>query len=431
MPSQLTRRSMLQTSAAAGAGFWLGTASRSRAADSPNEKLSIACIGIGGQGRSNVDGTGKHENIVALCDVDEKRAGDAFEKYPKAKRFVDFRKLFDEMEKSIDAVTISTPDHTHYHPALWAMTRGKHVYLEKPLAHNVWEVRELTKLAAEKKLATQLGAQRHAMASLRNGVEIARSGVLGEINEVHCWVGGDRGMPKIPTDRPPVPANVDWDLWLGPAKERPYHSTYCPYGWRFWWDFGTGETGNWGCHILDIPFWALDLKTPTRIEAYGPAVHEATTPKEMHVVYDFPANDKRGPVSLKWHHTKSDPPVLAEHSVKGDGFNTFFIGKKASLLCGFGKWKLVPSEGFADYKPPKTFADSPGFHKEWLNAIRGGEPASCNFGYTGPLTETVLLGNVAYRAGEKFEWDAEKLETVGSAKAQVLIREEYRKGWET
>jgi predicted dehydrogenase len=269
------------------------------------------------------------------------------------------------------------------------------------------------------------------MASVRNGVEIARSGVLGEIYEVHCWVGGDRGMPKIPTDAPPVPSNVNWDLWLGPAKERPYHSTYCPYGWRFWWDFGTGETGNWGCHILDIPFWALDLRSPTRVEASGPAVHEATTPKEMHVVYDFPANDKRGPVSLKWHHTKSDPPVLAEHSVKGDGFNTFFLGKKASLLCGFGKWKLVPGESFADYKPPKTFKDSPGFHKEWLNAIRGDEPASCNFDYTGPLTETVLLGNVAYRAGEKFEWDAEKLETVGSAKAQGLIREEYRKGWET
>lgn len=431
MTRSITRRRMLRTSAAIASGVWLGTTARSRAADSPNEKLSIACIGIGGQGRSNVDGTGKHENIIALCDVDEQRAGNAFEKHPKAKRFVDFRKMFDALEKDIDAVTISTPDHTHFHPALWAMTRGKHVYLEKPLAHNVWEVRELTKLAAEKKLATQLGAQRHAIGGLRAGVEIARSGVLGEITEVHSWIGGDRGMPKIPTDAPAVPSHVNWDLWLGPAKPRPYHPTYCPYGWRFWWSFGTGETGNWGCHILDIPFWALDLKSPTRVEASGPAVHEQTTPKALHAVYQFPASDKRGPVTLHWHHTKSDPPVLAEHGAKGDGFNTFFIGKKASLLCGFGKWKLVPEQGFEGYKPPKTFADSPGFHKEWLNAIRGGEPATCNFNYTGPLTETVLLGNVAYRAGEPFDWDAENLKTIGSDKAQGLLREEYRKGWET
>ncbi len=431
MKHAISRRRMLQTSAAITSGVWLGTTSRSRAADSPNEKLRIACIGIGGQGRYSLDRVDKPENIVALCDVDEQRAGNAYEKHPHAKRFTDFRKMFDAMEKGIDAVTIATPDHTHFHPALWSLTRGKHIYLEKPLAHNVWEVRELTNLAAEKKLATQLGAQRHAIGGLRNGVEIAKSGVLGDITEVHCWVGGDRGMPQIPSDKQAAPSHLDWDLWLGPAKERPYHKTYCPYGWRFWWDFGTGETGNWGCHILDIPFWALDLKSPTKVEVSGPPVHEQTTSKAMHAKFDFPATDQRGPVALHWYHTKSDPPALTERGLSGKGFNTCFIGTKGVLRCGFGGWKLSPEKDFAGYQVPKTIPASPGFHKEWLNAIRGSEPATCNFAYTGPLTETVLLGNVAYRAGEAFAWDAAKLKTVGSDKAQSLIREEYRKGWET
>ncbi len=245
---KMNRRVAMQGVVLANAGYWLGTAPSIAKAVGPNEKLNLAVIGIGGQGKSNLNGASK-ENVVALCDVDETRAGDGFSKNPKAKKYSDFRKMFDEMEKQIDGVLISTPDHTHFHPALWAMQRGKHVYLEKPLAHDVWEVRTLTKLAQEKKLATQLGAQRHTLSGLRAGVEIIKAGTIGTITEVHSWVGGDRGMPNIPTEKAKVPANVNWDLWLGPNADFDYKPTICPYGWRFWWQFGTGETGNWGCHI--------------------------------------------------------------------------------------------------------------------------------------------------------------------------------------
>ncbi len=294
-----TRREVLQASAAAGLGFWTATRSVPSRAASPNEKLQIAVIGIGGRGRANLQGVAG-ETIVALCDVDDQRAGDAYEKFPQARKFHDFRRMFDALEQDIDAVVISTPDHTHFHPAYWALQRGKHVYLEKPLAHNVWEVRTLCTLAREKKLATQLGVQRHTMANIHRVVELVRSGAIGRVTEVHCWIGGSRGMPHVPTDTPPVPAHLQWDLWLGPAAQRLYHPTYAPYGWRFWWDFGTGETGNWGCHILDIPFWALDLAHPRYVDASGPEPHPQTTPKQMSVRFELPQRAGRGPVTLHW-----------------------------------------------------------------------------------------------------------------------------------
>ncbi|MSR32187.1 MAG: Gfo/Idh/MocA family oxidoreductase [Gemmataceae bacterium] len=416
----------MKSTLAAG-GVWLGLQPSLRAL-APSEKLNIAVIGAGGQGKANLNASGK-ENVVAICDVDESRAGDAFDKHPKAKKFHDFRKMFDSMEKEIDAVAISTPDHTHFHTAFWAMQRGKHVYLEKPLAHEVWEVRKLTQLAKEKKLATQLGAQRHTMTGLRQSVEIVRAGVIGEVSEVHSWIGGDRGMSAIPKDKPAVPSHVKWDLWLGPNADFNFHPSICPYGWRFWWQFGTGETGNWGCHILDIPFWALNLKYPTRVEASGPEVHGLTTPKSMNTSFLFPAEGSRGPVTLHWYHAKNGPPILEKHGLKAGGFNNLFIGSKGMLLCGFNSWKLLPEDKFQGVKAPKTFADSPGFHQEWFDAIRGGKTATCNFDYSGPMTETVLLGNVAYRAGG-FAWDSANLQCQGNPKAQALIQRQYRKGWE-
>jgi predicted dehydrogenase len=317
----------------------------------------------------------------------------------------------------------------HFHPAYAAMQLGLHVYLEKPLAHNVWETRTLTDLARQKKLATQLGAQRHTMSNIHRVVELIKSGAIGEVREVHSWIDGNRGMPKVPEDRPAVPAHLDWDLWVGPAKLRPYHSTYCPYGWRFWWDYGTGETGNWGCHILDLPYWALDLKYPTRVETTGPAIDSERTPTSLHARYEFPARGGLPPLTLHWHHAAKGPDILREHKLSAVGNNNLFIGSKGMLLCGFDRRQLLPKEKFADFQPPKPFLpDSPGFHREFIQACKGGPAATCAFDYSGPMAETVLLGNVAYRAGG-FDWDAQTLTPKGNEAAARLIRETYRDGW--
>jgi predicted dehydrogenase len=428
MTSNFTRREALKSAAITGLALYHGGSSRKiSAAESANEKLNIACIGVGGRGAANVKGL-QSQNLVAFADVDQKRASSVLEKHPKTRRFVDFRKMFDEIGTDLDAVAISTPDHTHFHPALAAMRLGLHVYLEKPLAHNVWETRMLTQLAAKNGLATQLGAQRHALPNMHRVVELIQSGAIGNVREVHSWIGGNRGMPKIPTDRPPVPPTLDYDLWVGPARYRPYHPDLVPYGWRFWWDYGTGETGNWGCHILDIPFWSLGLRYPSRVDASGPAVDPQRSPTSMHVTYKFPQSDQGSAVDLHWYHGK--PDILAQHGLPEKGNNTLFIGDGGMLLCGFSQLRLLPSERFADYRPPDPFIpDSPGFHDEFITACKGGQVATCNFDYSGPLAETVLLGNVAYRGGG-FDWQPDAMQTGDNATAQALIRQSYRKGWE-
>lgn len=433
MQKALNRRDLLKSSAILfTAGVWSTTSAVTNKAESSNEKLNLAVIGLGGQGAVNLKAVAS-QNIVALCDVDEERAGKAYEAYPRAKRFDDFRRMFDELDKQIDAVVVSTPDHTHFHPAYWAIERNKHLYLEKPLGHSVWETRKITDFAREKKIATQLGVQRHAFPGLREGVELIRSGVIGKVTEVHSWVEGDNGMPDIPKDTPAVPATLNWDLWLGPAKERAYNPAYVPYHWRYWWDFGSGETGNWGCHILDIPYWALDLKYPTRVEAGGGEWHTETTPKSMTCKFQFAANEMHGPITLHWCHgvpriaTEIQPDIKNEVN---NEVNNLFIGPEGMLLCGFGKWKLFPEDKFVGLTPTKTFTDSPGFHQEWIDACRGGDAATCNFDYSGPLTETVLLGNVAFRAKAGFDWDAVNLKPVGNPAAEQYLKSYFRKGWE-
>jgi predicted dehydrogenase len=427
MAHSIHRRSFLKQAGLLGTGVWLGAAG-SNQAQGPNDKLNVAVIGLGGQGGSNL-GAAASQNIVALCDVDDMRAGRAYERFPQARKFYDFRRLFDEMANRIDAVLISTPDHTHFHPAYWAMQRGKHVYLEKPLAHSVWEVRTLTRLAAEKKVATQLGCQRHAMDNMRRVAELLQSNVIGTVRECHAWIGGNRGMPAVPTDTPPVPEHIKWDLWLGPAAERAYHSAYAPYRWRFWWDFGTGETGNWGCHILDIPFWGLGLRHPTRVEASGPPVHPQTTPTSMTTRFNFPAEGKRDALTLHWYH--GTPPILQKLGINAGGANNLFIGSEGMMLAGFGMYRLLPEEKFRNARLPDPFLPrSPGFHREWFDACKGGRPASCNFDYSGPLTETVLLGNVAYRAGGGFEWDHANLRAAGNPRVEQYLRSHFKKGWE-
>jgi predicted dehydrogenase len=424
--------------AAVGTGFFATHGYGEPPAEGPADMLNIAVVGLGGQGVSNLKGL-KGQNIVALCDVDDVRAGKAYEQHPGATKFTDFRKMFDALEKQIDAVVISTPDHTHFHPAWWAMERGKHVYLEKPLAHEVEEVRRLTEAARKKGLATQLGSQRHAVKGLRDGVEIVKSGLLGTIKEVHSWIASSRGMPNVPdmTGEPqPVPAGLDWDLWLGPVAERPYTKGFAPYDWRFWWEFGTGETGNWGCHILDIPFWALDLAHPVHVSGSGPEPDPKRTPKSLASRLDFPArtgaDGKAWPaVSVHWY--QGLPPVLAERGIDSklaEKKNTLFIGTDGMLICGFDAWSLLPAEKFAGYEGPKqTIPKSPGFHREWLDACRGGTPATCNFDSTGPLSECVLLANIAYRVQGEFDWDAAAMKS-SRDDVNTLLRRQYRRGWE-
>ncbi|MCH5372729.1 MAG: Gfo/Idh/MocA family oxidoreductase, partial [Planctomycetes bacterium] len=297
MTARFNRRQALQAAAWATTGVWTWNAGRSRAQDSPNEKLNIAAIGVGGRGVADVSGVAS-ENLVALCDVDESRAGKMFERFPQARRYRDFRKMLDEVEKDIDAVVIGTPDHTHAPPAAMAMRMGKHVYCEKPLTHAVYETRLLTDLAREKKLTTQLGTQIHAGDNYRRVVELVQAGAIGPIRQVEVTFPGGRGGMDRPQDTPPVPPGLDWDLWLGPAPYRPYHPCYVPGNWRNWWDFANGTLGDFGCHYMDLPFWALGLRYPTEVAANGPHPHPETTAPVLTVRYEFPARGDLPPVTL-------------------------------------------------------------------------------------------------------------------------------------
>ena len=296
MSKNITRRNFLKASAAFSITS-LKTGPAMAKSLNANEKLNVAVIGLGGQGGSNYGGV-RGENIVAMCDVDEVRAGKHFAEFDSKAKFKDFRQMFDKMHKSIDAVVISTPDHSHFHPAYTAMDLDKHVYLEKPLAHTVWEVRTLTEKAKKNKLTTQLGSQRHVKPNMHRVVELIKSGAIGDVTEVHSWVSSDRGMVPRLIEPQTIPSTLDYEQWLGPVENTPYDSKITPYGWRFWWDFGTGETGNWGCHILDIPYWALDLKYPTRVGASGPEAHPKMTTKELTSWFEFPARGKQVPVKL-------------------------------------------------------------------------------------------------------------------------------------
>ena len=330
----------------------------------------------------------------------------------------------------IDAVVVSTPDHTHAAPGITAMRLGKHCYCEKPLTHCVQEARLMAEVAAENKVATQMGTQHHARNSPRRVVELIRSGAIGPVRECHAWIGGSRGGGDRPKETPPVPPHLKWDLWLGPRPYRPYHPSYAPYKWRFWWDFGTGETGNNGVHTLDLPFWALKLRHPTTIAAKGPPVHSEGSPCWMHVEQRFRARDDMPPVTLHFYHTKDGPPVLARHGLPPSESGTLFVGKKGMLLAGFSSWKLYPEKDFADFRMPvPTISDSIGHHREWIHACKTGEATTCNFDYAGALTEMVLLGNVAYRVGKKLDWDPKSLKATNSPEADRFINETYRKGW--
>ena len=337
--------------------------------------------------------------------------------------------IAEESDKA-DGIVIATSDHHHAPASIRAINAGLHVYCEKPLTHTVKEARIIAEAAKAKGLATQMGTQIHAEPNYRRVVEIVRAGVIGDIKEVHVWVGKSWGGGDLPEKADPVPENLDWDLWLGPAAERPYAvGRYHPAQWRRWWEFGQGTLGDMGCHYMDLPFWALDLRHPVSIEAEGPPVHAHTCPTGLTVRYKFPARGQSSAVDLTWYDGKMTPREVAGERVPGSG--VMFIGSEGKMFANYTSYKLFPKDIFADFQPPeKTIPDSIGHHAEWIKACKDGSPTLCNFDYSGALTEAVLLGNVAYRTGKRLEWDAEKLNATNCPEADVYLNKEYRSGWE-
>jgi predicted dehydrogenase len=410
-----------------------------------NNKLNIAIIGCGGRGGGNM-GSVSGENIVAVCDVNDYHVDRAVEAHAGAKRFRDFRKLYDEPHL-FDAVVVSTCEHTHAFATLPALQLGKHVYCEKPLTHSVWEARVIREATMEAKVATQMGTQIHAGDNYRRVVELIQSGAIGPVREVHVWVDrawGWQGSVEAaqqngdivtvqdrPAEAEPIPPNLDWDLWLGPAPERPYHSVYFPGPkWYRWWDFGNGTMSDLGSHYIDLPFWALKLDAPLTIEAEGPPPHAEIAPASMQVRYEYGTRGELPPVSLTWYQGVNKPERWTKGEIPQWGSGMLFVGDDGMVLTNYDKHVLLPEEKFAEFKRPEPFIPkSLGHHAEWVHACKTGEPTTCNFEYAGWLTEANHLGNVAYRTGKKLEWDAESLRATNAPEASQYIRREYRKGW--
>jgi predicted dehydrogenase len=419
----------------------------------PGEKLNIAGIGVGGMGQNNVRAC-ESENIVALCDVDDNYAAKVYEKYPNARKWKDFRKMLDE-QKDIDAVIVATPDHSHAVVAISAMQHGKHVYVQKPLTRTVWEARMLTEAARKYKVATQMGNQGHSGEGTRLVCEWIWDGAIGNVREVHCWTNRPvwpQGIDR-PKDTPSVPSTLDWNLWIGPAPERPYNPAYHPFNWRAWLDFGAGALGDMGCHVMDAPFWALKLKYPVSVEAshsydvremWKRVDNKETYPRASIVHYQFPAREGMPAVKLHWYDGGILPEQPAElepgrhiTDLGDDGSGTLFVGDKGVLVCGCygGSPRLIPETKMAEYKRPlrtlpRIDAGSDGHEADWIRACKGGKPACSNFDYSGPLTETVVMGNLAMlNPGKKLDWDGENMRITNDDEANEYVRPNYREGW--
>lgn len=443
-PNDFSRRRFLQGTAAAAAAASGFAAPAIVSGRNLNEKLRIAVIGCGGRGGSNLQSVAS-EQITVVCDVNSQALDGAAQRHPGARKEVDFRKVYDHASE-FDAVVVSTCEHTHAFATLPALQLGKHVYCEKPLTHNVWEARKIREAAAKAKVATQMGIQIHAGANYRRVVELIQTGAIGPVSEVHVWVGRAWGLQspeeakangdivsvqERPREAETPPAHLNWDLWLGPAPARPYHNVYFPGPkWYRWWDFGNGTMSDLGSHWIDLPFWALKLDYPRTIEASGPPPHPELAPASMQVAYEYGQRGELPPVKLTWYQGKNRPPLIAEGKIPGWDSGVLFVGSKGMLLSDYGKHVLLPEERFVDFKRPEPFlAPSIGHHEEWIRAAKTGGPTTCDFEYSGWLTEANHLGNVAYRVGKKLEWDAQSLRATNAPEADPLIRREYRSGW--
>lgn len=470
MMTRWTRRQVL-AGAAAGLGYlYAAPAFSAVRIQGANGRLRVAGIGVGGKGSSDLDQAAKFMEVVAICDIDEGRLGEKAKKYPQASRFFDYRKLFDDSSllRNIDAVVVSTPDHTHTLPSVLAMRAGKHVYCQKPLTHDVYEAHLMREEARKNKVCTQMGNQGTASNGLRRAVELIRGGELGDVTEVHVWTNRPiwPQAPKISDKNPPkggpVPAGVHWDEFLGPAPERPYASGIHPFGWRGFWDYGTGAIGDMACHTANMAFMALELEHPVRVSAEAGDVNPLTCPSYAHVILEFPARGGRPPIKVHWYEGRKNdrkllpPDELVQKSVElHRKFMEESGGKKTITRVADSGSILVGSKGFAyspnDYggevffstgkkangatkpeKLPVNNGGDEGQKQEWVEAIKAGKPelALANFDYAALLTAAFLLGNVAIRVGKAFTWDGIKCQAVDCPEAAPYVRRTYRKGWD-
>jgi predicted dehydrogenase len=434
--SPVSRRTLLKGAASAAAFLSIPPLARAQAeavrtprAIPPGEKLNIACVGCGGKGATDVHEVSS-ENIVALCDVDWSRAKSVAAKFPDVPKFQDYRVMLREMDDRIDAVTVTVPDHMHYPIARRAIEMGKHVYVQKPLTHTVWEARQLAELARKHKVATQMGNQGQADEGSRVLCEYLWGGAIGAVREVQVWTNRPiwpQGLDR-PKETPAPPKNVDWDLWLGVAPARPYHPAYHPFKWRGWHDFGTGALGDIGCHSFAPIARALKLGAPTVIDATSSPLFKETYPVASIVRYEFPARGDMPPVTMTWYDgglKPARPPGLEDERTLGEG-GTIFVGDKGIIYNG----RLVPEARMREYAPPaKTMARSPGHYQEWLLACKGGQPAGSNFDISGPQAETILLGNIALLTRKRLQWDSANLTITNVPEANALLRTTYREGW--
>jgi predicted dehydrogenase len=438
-----SRRRFLQRTAGAAAAFTIvPRCVLGQGTTPPSEKLNIAGIGAGGMGGGDINSVSRGNNIIALCDVDLRRAS-TIEKFPEAKVYRDFRKMFDEMEKKIDAVVVGTPDHTHAVAAMAAIKRGKHVYCEKPLAHSVGEVRALMKAAQQYKVVTQLGNQGHSFDTIRTFCEWIRDGAIGNVHTIHCGCRSvNSGIDQLSrmSEKEDIPPEVDWDLWLGPAKERAYHSFYLPGRWRGWVPFGNGTIGDWTCHVVDPVFWALDLGAPKTIQAhvddYDPKTQGDAFPKGDIITFEFAAKGKRGPITLLWHSgTKKIPQAKElEPGRKPVETGAYVYGDKGVIMYGShgaGGVRIIPETAMKAYtQPDETIPRVKEHHDDWLRAIREGRKAGSDFSYGGPLTEIALLGVIALKMpGMKLEWDGPNARFTNCEEANQYLDPPYRAGW--
>jgi len=429
---KLNRRRFLSASAGLGvAALTPHLGLSTNAAQPAGERVRLAMIGVAGRGAENLTGVRNDANIVALCDVDQNRTGNVRKQYPKAAFHEDYRRIMDM--KDVEAVLISTPDHTHACIAAAALRAGKHVYCEKPLSHSVHETRFLIDLAAKQKLVTQMGTQIHAGDNYRRVVEIVQANTLGAIRRVHVWVNNRPRAGQLGRQDTKPPQGLNYDLWLGPAPFRPYHASHLHFDWRWWFDFGGGVLADMACHYMDLPHWALELRRPTTIRAQGRVTYKGdnNVPDIMQVDYRYPARGKLAPVHLTWYHGVAGPDLNGKTTIRGYNSGVLFEGDKGNLVAGYNNYRLLPEDRFKGFQPPKpTIARSVGHHREWLQAIRNGGTTTCNFAYSGPLAETVLLGNVAYRAQAELEWDGTAGRLTNKVpQAEQYLRREYRKGW--
>lgn len=442
MTNQSTRRDFVKQTAAVGATWWMGTSLgvASQTERAKVERLNFACIGVGGKGSSDTDSAGRAGNIVALCDIDQKRLDQKGRRYKSAKKFNDYREMLDEMGDKIDAVTVSTPDHSHAPASMKAMKLGKHCFTQKPLTWSVHEARVMRETAAKRKVATQMGNQGTSQNGLRDAVEVIRAGVIGDVKQVHVWT--NRPIWPQGTGRPKpekAPEHVNWDLFLGPAKVRPYSSAYHPFKWRGWLDFGTGALGDMACHTANMAVMALSLFDPKTVQAIENSgiVENETYPKYSVIKFEFPKRDKLPACDLFWYDGGKKPVELVREHV-GEGVRipnsgSFILGSKGALYSpnDYGaKFGVYAGGKTMKYtKPERSLPRSPGHFKEFAIACKGGKPAMSNFSYAGRLTETILLGNAALRSSKKLEWDAKSMTFTNDKEASKFIKRDYRKGF--